>query len=50
MDTLAGSGATGYRDGVAAQARFDTPAGLALDGTDVYVADRYNHRIRVIKP
>lgn len=50
VSTLAGSGSTGLRDGVASTARFDSPAGLALDGTDVYVADDDNHCIRLIKP
>jgi DNA-binding beta-propeller fold protein YncE len=50
VSTLAGSGSTGYRDGAASEARFDSPEGLALDGTSVYVADRDNNRIRLIKP
>jgi len=32
-------------------ARFYTPSGLAIDGEDnIYVADAYNHRIRMITP
>jgi sugar lactone lactonase YvrE len=57
--TLAGSGAPqfnntwvtgGYRDGPAAQSRFNRPSAVAVgpDGS-VYVADTLNHCIRVIK-
>jgi hypothetical protein len=56
--TLAGSGTPdasgvwvpgGYADGAAAQSRFNRPAAVAV-GADarVYVADSYNHCIRVI--
>ena len=51
MDTFAGGGAnsSGHADGLGAAARFHTPSALATtaDGT-VYVADRLNHRVRVI--
>lgn len=44
--TLAG-GARGFRDGRGAEARFDTPSGIALDGTGaVIVADTANNAIR----
>lgn len=48
--TLAGSGAVGYRDGDARDARFNAPSGIAV-GTDgaVYVADTRNNRIRCIR-
>ncbi len=39
VSTLAGSGVTGHRDGVASQARFAGPGGLALDGTNVSTLD-----------
>lgn len=49
VTTLAGTGEAGFRDGAAAQAQFDGPIGVAVDGTGrVYVADTYNDRIRVI--
>jgi streptogramin lyase len=49
--TLAGSGTTtgGYADGPAATARFNQPAGVAVDGAgNLYVADAANHNIRKI--
>jgi hypothetical protein len=45
---LAGSGAQGFRDGPAAQARFDEPGGLSLAGGLLYVADTNNHAVRVL--
>ena len=49
VSTLAGSGTPGWRDGSGHDAAFDGPMGLALgeDGR-LFVADAYNHRIRVI--
>ncbi len=49
VTTLAGSGSASYLDGPATTARFYYPAGVAVDskGT-VYVADRSNHRIRMV--
>ncbi|GAB3383383.1 gluconolaconase [Lysobacter fragariae] len=48
--TLAGTGQPGFRDGPAAQAQFDGPTGVAVDAAgQVYVADTYNDRIRVIR-
>lgn len=51
VTTLAGDGQPGDRDGPAAQARFQSPMGIAVgpDGR-VYVADTFNDRIRVITP
>ena len=47
--TLAGSGGRGFADGPVASAKFNLPYDLALDGTGkIYVADTWNHRIRVI--
>ncbi|WP_394779517.1 gluconolaconase [Undibacterium sp.] len=49
VTTLAGDGKAGYRDGAAAQAQFNGPIGVAVDGKgNVYVADTYNDRIRLI--
>lgn len=49
LSTLAGDGLAGFADGQAAQARFQNPTGVAVDGSgNVFVADRDNHRIRVV--
>lgn len=51
VTTLAGDGTAGFRDGAAAQARFDGPIGVAADDKgNVYVADSYDDRIRLITP
>lgn len=52
VTTLAGAaGAAGSADGSGAAARFNQPAGLALDSTgNVYVADFGNHTVRRITP
>ncbi|MBP47926.1 MAG: hypothetical protein CMH53_08290, partial [Myxococcales bacterium] len=46
----AGSGLSGFSNGGATAARFYYPSDVAVsvDGQTVYVADRYNHRIRKI--
>jgi DNA-binding beta-propeller fold protein YncE len=49
--TLAGErGTSGYVDAAGASARFNAPAGLAIDAAaqELYVADTQNHRIRVV--
>jgi sugar lactone lactonase YvrE len=51
VSTVAGGGASGFRDGPAHDAQFDAPVGVAVDTQgSVYVADTYNDRIRVIMP
>ena len=52
MTTLAGSaGSYGSADGTGSAARFNYPAGVAVDGAgNVYVADTDNHTIRKITP
>jgi cysteine-rich repeat protein len=45
VTTLAGS-ARGRADGQGAEARFDEPVGLAVDGDTLYIADLRNHSIR----
>ena len=46
--TSIGQETNGYRDGLANQAQFYFPEGLAVYRDDIYVADRGNHRIRKI--
>ncbi|MEJ1972626.1 MAG: hypothetical protein WDM96_09250 [Lacunisphaera sp.] len=52
VSTLAGSpGLSGSADGTGGAARFDTPKGLAVDGSgNVYVADSMNYTVRKITP
>jgi hypothetical protein len=46
----AGSGASGFVNGVGSQAWFKEPAGVDADGSTLWVADRSDHRIRKIVP
>ena len=50
VETIAGNGVPGFADGAAANARFNTPTGLAIstDGSTLFVADTNNSRIRKI--
>jgi len=50
IQTFAGDGTAGYKDGPASEARFSEPAGLALsaDGNTLYVADTNNFLIRKV--
>jgi len=52
VSTLAGeAGQSGSIDGVGADARFNSPDGLATDSVgNIYAADRANYRIRKITP
>ena len=51
VTTLAGSTTPGYADGTGAAARFNQPAGVAVDARgNVYVADYGNNMIRKITP
>lgn len=48
VTTIAGTGSKGKQDGEGKNATFWYPAGLAADGSSIYVADSYNRLIRVI--
>ena len=49
VSTIAGNGQSGFASGSGADARFNNPTGLIVGaGETIYVADRNNHRIRVI--
>ena len=48
LQTLAGTGTAGRRDGAMAQAQFYEPGGLSAGAGRLYVADTNNHCIRVI--
>ena len=49
VNTLAGTGRAGFRNGDSRSAEFNSPSGVAVDAAgNVYVADYYNHLIRKI--
>jgi hypothetical protein len=49
VSTLAGSGRPGADDGLATEASFDTPSGIAIDASGtVYVADTGNGILRIV--
>ena len=48
VTTLAGSGSAGTTDGIGTAAQFSSPFDITTDGTNLYVADSNNHRIRKI--
>jgi hypothetical protein len=51
VSTVAGNGVGGYLDGEGTLAQFNDPFGVAVDGGgNIVVADRGNHRIRIITP
>jgi len=51
VSTLAGSGTQGFLDAVGVAAKFAHPNGVAVDSTGtVYVADKFNKRIRKVQP
>lgn len=49
VTTIAGGKGAGFQDGLAGDALFNGPVGVALDAQkNIYVADTYNDRIRLI--
>jgi len=48
VTTLAGSGSSGSTDGTGTSAKFTLPYGITSDGTNLYVSDTYNYKIRKI--
>ena len=48
VSDVAGRGTAGHTNGAAAGAQFNSPIGLAVSGTTLYVADYSNNRIRTI--
>jgi sugar lactone lactonase YvrE len=51
VTTLAGNGVAGFQNGTGTGARFNSPYGVAVDGTgNVYVVDYGNHAVRKITP
>lgn len=49
--TFAGTGVAGFSNGKGDKVKFNSPSGLAVDGSDnIYVADSLNHVIRKITP
>ena len=49
VTTLAGSGVAGAADGTGIAATFNGPTGITTDGTNLYIVDKSNNKIRKIQ-
>lgn len=49
VSTIAGSGVSGFVDGIGISASFNAPAGIAVVNQTLYVSDTGNHCIRRIR-
>lgn len=49
VQSLAGDGNAGFRDGPFQEAQFNEPAGIAAANGKLYIADTNNHAIRILK-
>ncbi len=50
VETLAGNGTEGFRNGMASEAMFDDPTGVKVINSElIYVGDTENNLIRVIR-
>ena len=49
VTTIAGDGTAGHHDATGTAATFSSPAGVAVDSSNLYVADTENHTIRKIE-
>lgn len=49
VNTVAGSGKAGDMDGFNTVAQFSEPAGVAVAGNRVYIADTNNHKVKVME-
>ncbi|TAE25449.1 MAG: T9SS C-terminal target domain-containing protein [Candidatus Kapaibacterium sp.] len=50
VTTVAGNGTSAFLDGTGSGAQFNQPTSLCIDGTNTFVADYANNRIRRISP
>ena len=46
VTTFAGGGTGGAANGTGTAAQFNYPSGVATDGTNLYIADKFNHLVR----